>query len=74
MPNLADSHMRESFVRSLEKCESYGMQVSEWESNFIKDIRMRFEGREDLEDMGLPAWNPTANQWNTLKGIEEKYR
>lgn len=74
MPNISDSLMARNFVAALETAESYGMALSEWESNFVKSLRQSFEGREDQIDLGLNPWNPTANQWNTLKEIAEKYR
>lgn len=76
MPNLADSHMREQFVRKLEACEAplALRHASDWERRFISDLREHFEGREDAIDLGCVPWNPTSNQWNTLSEIAGKLK
>lgn len=72
MPNLADSLMRRKFVEKLEQCERKTLK-NDWEERFVNDMRERFEAREDMIDLGVSPWNPSANQWNTLSLIAEKY-
>lgn len=74
MPNLSDSLQCTTFVRRLEFVEGLGMQLREWESNFVKDMRRLFETREDAMDQGMTPWSPSVKQWNTLIDIEERYR
>ena len=71
MPNLSDSLMRRKFVEYLEKCERSNIP-DEWEARFVRDMRDKFEDRDRMTDLGISAWNPNANQWNTLKLIAEK--
>lgn len=73
MPNISDSLMRKKFVEYLERCESSNMP-DEWEARFVRDMRDKFEDRERMSDLGMTPWNPSVNQWNTLKLIAEKCR
>lgn len=73
--NLADSRNCGIFVTRLERCERAGKmngRLTDWERNFIADLRDNFDSREDAEDMGMTPWNPSTNQWNTLFEIAEK--
>ena len=73
MPNLADSHMCDQFVRKLTTCERRLVEMSDWEQSFIKDIRAKFAAREDQLDLGVTPWNPSHRQWNTLGEIYRAY-
>lgn len=75
MPLLTGSQL-ERFVRRLEHLEAPHRQVSlsEWERQFVKDMREKFESRETAEDLGCQVWNPSVSQWNTLSEIAEKVR
>jgi hypothetical protein len=71
MPNLADTKLRENFVRKLEaaeKLQGKGL-VTEWEAKFIESLREKFELRDAMLDLGVDPWNPSASQWNTLGEI-----
>lgn len=69
---LSQGNNLAKFVTRLEKCESAVAtrhDVTTWESDFVASLREYFESREDAQDLGLPEWNPTVNQWNTLSEI-----
>lgn len=66
MPNLSDSHLRETFVRKLEYCENHKAGLDDWSRDFLVGIRKRFESREEAEDFGVTPWSPTVKQWNQL--------
>lgn len=71
VPSLSDAgHMRR-FVARLEKAEAYCKtnRSSQWEDQFVADMREKFESREIMMDMGVTPWSPTASQWNTLSDI-----
>lgn len=74
MPNLADSHMREQFVRRLETCETSRNRdlLDQWEVTFVEGLRKRFDSREDAIDMGITPWSPSVKQWNQLGELERK--
>lgn len=72
MPNLSDALQLRNFERALSKCERHKLELTEWEQSFIESIRSSFEERETMIDIGRTAWNPSANQWNTLMGIKDK--
>lgn len=73
MTNLANATNCELFVRRLEICERSNA-LNDTESEFIRDMRRRFESREDALDMGANPWSPTSNQWNYLIACWEKCR
>jgi hypothetical protein len=75
MPILVGLHL-EWFVTKLETCEAplATRWMTDWEQQFVKDLREKFDARADMEDMGLTPWNPTSNQWNTLSAIAEKVK
>lgn len=74
MPNLADSLQCNTFVTKLVACERRVNEMSDWERQFISDMREKFDMREDQLDMGVNPWNPSSTQWNTLGEICEAYR
>ena len=71
MPNLADTKLRENFVRKLEAAEKLSNKglVTAWEEKFVDSLRENFELRDAQLDLGVDPWNPTASQWNTLGEI-----
>lgn len=72
MPNLADSLQCRQFVEKLEACEKTQAHLTNWEVEFIRDMRESFNSREDAIDLGCNPWNPSANQYNTLCEIFDK--
>lgn len=74
MPRLDDKWMLTNFVKMLEKAEEIPDNIlTDFEVDFIASIRDKFDARESQADLGIPLWNPSANQWNTLKLICEKW-
>lgn len=74
VPSLSDAgHMRR-FVARLEKAEAYCKtnRSSQWEDQFVADMREKFESREVMADLGVTPWSPTASQWNTLGEISQR--
>lgn len=71
VPNLSDSFTMRMFVGKLEQAEAYCKtnRSSQWEDQFVSDIREKFESRDVMMDMGVTPWSPTASQMNTLSDI-----
>lgn len=74
VPNLSDSFTMRMFNSRMEKAEAYckSNRSSQWEDEFIRDMREKFESREVMMDLGVTPWSPTASQWNTLGEISER--
>lgn len=69
--NLADSSQRQRFVTMLEAAEKAAARghVPKGESDFIDQMREKFDSREDATDLGMTPWSPTLKQWNWLHNI-----
>lgn len=75
MPNICDSVQCARFVRMLEHCEGLSpYAMTDWEKQFVSDLREKFDHRDQDEDMGVSPWQPSVNQWNTLHELYEKNR
>lgn len=75
--NICDSLQRETFLRKLGACEYAAASrgdFDEWEQKFIRDMRERYNTREDNTDFGLSPWSPTRKQWNLLGELYERVR
>lgn len=67
-----DAFAQKDFVQKLERAESYAKRsnlLTEWEQEFISDLRTKFDSREDADDLGLKRWEPSAKQLNCLDDI-----
>lgn len=73
MINLAKSDNLVKFVNKLSQLEQANTNLlNDWERNFIKDLRKKFDTREDAQDLGISEWNPSVSQWNMLGEIWRK--
>lgn len=70
MPTLCDSGIRAKFLNMLQHCERLPTHtLNDWEVDFIRDLRSRFDKRDDDVDFGLTPWSPSVRQWNSLHEI-----
>ena len=74
VPSLSDAGYMRRFVKRLEAAEAYCKtnRSSQWEDQFVADMREKFESREVMQDLGVTPWSPTASQWNTLGEISQR--
>jgi hypothetical protein len=61
------------FVEKLEACERNLYRLDDPSSQFIKDMRERFNSREDADDLGLKRWSPSVRQLNYLNNIYQSF-
>jgi hypothetical protein len=58
---------------AIEYAQASGrIDLHPWEEQFVKDMRERFDHRNDDTDFGLTPWSPTRKQWNMLSEIFER--
>lgn len=69
MPTLVGSQLSH-FVTRLHAAERCNF-LTDWEQTFVNDMRLRFDKRESMEDMGMTPWSPSRNQWATLTEIAQ---
>lgn len=71
--NLASQTVREIFLNHLTHIELHGRNlITEYDREFVNDMRSKFNSREDAEDLGCTPWSPSRNQWNFLINVWEK--
>lgn len=71
--NLSDSLQCSNFLTKLVALERVKHLLSDWEQDFIEQMRTNFEERDSQLDLGITPWTPSAKQWNTLSELARTY-
>lgn len=69
------------FLTKLEEVESHKRRLTQFDFDFVSDMRDKWRAREDLKSLGMKGdlWSPSAKQLNYLESIasdlrSDKYR
>lgn len=76
MPSITtNARLNEQFRDWVALATRNDEYLTDWEIRFVESMRRKLQLNDDADELGLPPdkrWNPTSNQWNTLKIIIEE--
>lgn len=68
--------MLQVFITKLAEVEALGSQLRQFDYDFVRDMRSKWQAREDAKSMGVAfekLWDPTRAQMNYLESIRADY-